>query len=1023
MGAQPGRCSCGAPYTPPDRFCARCGRSLAPAVPPPPPPWAPVAPPAPPARARRPRLHPALVIVPLLVFTLVAAGGLALALPSGRWDLLPAMVTSVLHHGWSGRLNPAPPARSKAPAVDLRPLPGLRLTAPAGALDKSRKFAVKEISKSDLARLQRDSGVGAGYLLGGFSLEAGMGPREVFPGEMTVTLDLKQRQIPAELWPYMHLGRVDETGAFHALTTEHQGSQIRCRLRHNAVDIPFWVASAFIGYGVLVYIEKEKIPSGQYRTFYWKPKAPRFRVYVEESKSAYTLPANPREAKKVNDALGALFKRYFSGNSEDYQTDMIAMRADPEYKKLEVLLNDEKWLRENYLPRTVTYALEALDRGYDYLTKERGFRPPGGGSEGRVIDVYFAMGLENAGEARNPLSTSPFMVFDLARLPRVPFDQLTGDSKRTYDALQMVAMHELFHVDQSNYVWYDADQDTWLREATAVLLEEEAEAYYRQHKFVEAWETTITELEGDVEKPWLAQWSFFKCLDYFNADDNSGTRRHGYGAAVLLRFIRDNYFASGGQAQAAYLPMLMENYAKWNGDCLSGLYNTTNAGRPDALANQYLTYCFTHADQLMAARDRLPANSPSRVDRVLGGSGPDLVPWTLTQGPRPLSAEMAKVRLEGPARSQDSPDKGAAPVFGVSTDRLDDWAKGQVIIHVKQANGKWEPVRDGLMALPPQAEVRLMRVETYVRMPEGITAGAARTGPILFTLTQPPTPSHRLQGKNLVIEWDASNCARVASLASSATPLVKTGYIVTLTPPAGPALRLRCRERRLEIPLEELRRLAGRLADQGVGGRRPPPVTTSEDEKTLAEIAKAWQGPASQSYAVCYQEQVVARSGKALVGPVSGTHSFSLEDEKIENQALSGSWIGRIPFTGGEMVRYDIIETGGGNFRGTYSMPGQGPETYPIRGRWHPVTQQWTMEIRVQEGSSVNMWYPFPGMLQKLPAGLLYSVAPPALLKRAASGTPALNWSDSPQDKHWRDLLNLLSREAQNAKKKGSRSR
>jgi hypothetical protein len=177
-------------------------------------------------------------------------------------------------------------------------------------------------------------------------------------------------------------------------------------------------------------------------------------------------------------------------------------------------------------------------------------------------------------------------------------------------------------------------------------------------------------------------------------------------------------------------------------------------------------------------------------------------------------------------------------------------------------------------------------------------------------------------------------------------------------------------------------------------------------------MSEALSGGGRPKLAVSYQE-VAAVPGSPL-GPMSAVATFEIGDEARTAGDITGTWVGRVPFSSGELMRIDMQQELGGDFVGTMRFQGG---SVPMKGTWQPSTNGWQIEQR-----DSNLWMPMflvaPGYAQKLPADKIYLVAPPALLTRVDKKRPELGWSRQPNDMQWQDLLKVISSEMKQSDKK-----
>ena len=187
-------------------------------------------------------------------------------------------------------------------------------------------------------------------------------------------------------------------------------------------------------------------------------------------------------------------------------------------------------VRLHQMPDKVVAVERSLLLAREYL-KSRNFKLPAKVTAYIVTRESLAKTGKLEGYQTNPVFGSPFMVM-LA-------DADEGRNNNT-------AMHELLHVVQSHYVWYDRKSSIAASEASAMLLEREALPYYAAAKKPLA-------TDGQI----LAQFLVYRHGLDGPTSDETLRQRHGYGLSIFLEYLRDNYY-SGDK-----LAFHKEFLAKW----------------------------------------------------------------------------------------------------------------------------------------------------------------------------------------------------------------------------------------------------------------------------------------------------------------------------------------------------------------------------------------------------------------------------------------------------------------------------
>jgi len=625
------------------------------------------------------------MVIPTRVRILVAvAAGLALVVlaflvlliaPSGEWRLLPRMARTTLTRGPSGRLNPAPIPRSGSPRIDMEPMDGLRIQAPADALDQPRQIRFTELSDTEVRAAARELGLAAAYPFMGFKLDAGMERFERFPGELTVTWDLRRAGIPEELWDHVHVVQKDEHGGVFNLDSQRDGRRLYFQAEHNSVILTYIIYTAGItiipaGLATLYQRDTDLIPPGPYIPFRL-PDADRFLIHLGAQQVPFR---NPTEVARVLGEMNALRRRVdlppipddvlkppFVLVPAEHFRDPAALEKeaellrDPDYKALVAYWRNNTWLMDNVVPTRVAHVARALVHAEQYL-RSHGFRWPT-----YRINVYVPeRQLNEFGYVADGWFTRPFVALSPHIVPGVEMNTpaWTPEVQGCWDTLNLTALHEVFHVVQSRYFWLPEvrGHDLWFWEATAVTLEDDARSYYlgQSRWNVSSWHGTFG--------PWS---TFTREFDY-TSGDQSARQQHGYGASHFLTYLRDRYYggtpaprrdvviSAPGQGPVfraptrtppyrprhLFLQRLMEDYSAMRGGRVRSLYRITSNSSTQ-LGKDYADFVRTNADTLFIW--------PGYPAAVLSERDPHHF-WTHTEI-KEMRSEVLELRLKVPADS------------------------------------------------------------------------------------------------------------------------------------------------------------------------------------------------------------------------------------------------------------------------------------------------------------------------------------------------------------------------------------
>lgn len=945
----------------------------------------------------------------LLVVTVFAGVPLV---RSNRWGLLPDVIAGTLRGDSGDAPHPEATTRPDTSAVHDEPFPGIKIDAPAGALDVDRAFTARRLDAAEMATADAAVSQQGLIALGGYDIDAGMAEEDLFFDPIDISFDLEDLGIPEALWSDVGIATVAKDGTVFLVDSELHRGVLAIETRHNGAWLPVLIPMLVAASTALVIKDRASIPAGDFSAIYWTPGAQHFRILYPSS----WVSRDPAAVKQAEAEYAALLKKHkltaadlaskptapavdpFSELSDigsqlaERLARLEALHADPEHQALRERAKSADWLKEAYLPTRVGHVLTALDRGREYLD-HRGFRKPGVEKYGFATDVYIvdkSLGAELYGEAHNTWTASPFIVIDGTKVPDVDVSAFSALHKNAFDEIQMAAMHELFHVVQSAYVFVDRNRYLWFNEATAVLLEREAEGYYvTDKKYATTWDTT--KRSYDV---------FFDPMDFFDSSGAKPNQQHGYGESYFFEFLRDYYFTTAS-ARKQFLPKLYEDVASIRGGGIPSLYRTTG-GTPESLQKVFYAFTYASGGEFVTAHTGT-GTTPKTPQTTINAANPMHVMRFAKDG-APLSTLITQIDIDG-APGQSGAQKAVDPVYVLSTLGIEEHGAIVRLSVPAGSKGEWDEITGGCV-LPAQRRFHVMRAETYVTAPAAVTgAGDAVTdhGPVVYGMYPGTAPTVEIKDEQVTVSWKPSPAAEVRQ--ADGTGALISGYRVTLTMPDGKTTTFSVNEPRAEFPLELLDKLL--KADKQTGKNqlfRALQSIGQRDAITLINITEALGAGMRPKIRIAYQE-VAAIPGSPR-GPLSAVTEFEYGDEERTSDDITGTWAGSVPFSEGELMRIDIVQQANGDFYGTMHWG----DVIPIRGTWNATARSWSIE-----GRESQVWMPmflvFNGQLQKLPGDKLYMFAPPALLSRHSSEAPDLGWEPEEGDMELKDLLNQIQQE------------
>ncbi len=126
---------------------------------------------------------------------LILGAAVGLLILVGGWYLL--LESHLLLWPFSGPPG-VPAVVSGSRGVNLKPLPGVRITAPRNAMDHIREVRFEDLGQEGVEGLRRELNPSSGsFPLLAFELDTGMAPEERYPGDMTLSFDLKRWGYPS----------------------------------------------------------------------------------------------------------------------------------------------------------------------------------------------------------------------------------------------------------------------------------------------------------------------------------------------------------------------------------------------------------------------------------------------------------------------------------------------------------------------------------------------------------------------------------------------------------------------------------------------------------------------------------------------------------------------------------------------------------------------------------------------------------------------------------------------------------
>lgn len=147
---------------------------------------------------------------------------------------------------------PLPPVVGNSKPVDVEPVEGIRITAPANALDKDREFKITAVDEKTWDQTEKAlAEVSGEQMLFCFDLDAGMKPDEVLPGEYSLSIDLEKMGIPSILHDKISVWRQGENGLEKYTSWVKDGKLCYCSDKNSITLASLAIGSGLVTLGAL----------------------------------------------------------------------------------------------------------------------------------------------------------------------------------------------------------------------------------------------------------------------------------------------------------------------------------------------------------------------------------------------------------------------------------------------------------------------------------------------------------------------------------------------------------------------------------------------------------------------------------------------------------------------------------------------------------------------------------------------------------------------------------------------------
>lgn len=418
-------------------------------------------------------------------------------------------------------IEPVEPIVGNSKPVDVEPVDGIRITAPANALDKDREFKITPVSDQDWKMLENKMADASDeQMLFCFDLDAGMEPDEHQPGEFTLTLNLEKMGIPPILHKHLTVWR-QAGDQLYKYTSWLQNGKLTFSSDQNCFVIfalPSGMALLKTVVGALVILggatyayetwEKHATTGDLYKNFFTMNKdavkfeikdsygdftvyfrfkdteyADRFDTYKENCEN-FVRRGKELEEKAETEYGRQVEEKYNEERAEWTTWQKIMGSAEAKRKaraaidKAAILakLCEEDALLKRYaegmqLPPSIIDIGEQLKVANRYLTDNQVCRPQTRNLEVNLVDTEHA-GTSLA-EYRNTATKMPYIFVNYEQLVK---GRTRYSRKGKGEAMLITLTHELFHHRQKCKFL-----DFRTEETTAAYIETGAAKYYVEH--------------------------------------------------------------------------------------------------------------------------------------------------------------------------------------------------------------------------------------------------------------------------------------------------------------------------------------------------------------------------------------------------------------------------------------------------------------------------------------------------------------------------------------------------------------
>ncbi len=147
------------------------------------------------------------------------------------------------------------PAQGNSHQVMLRPMAGITISAPENALDHNRKISLDFAGSGEWKMAVKALKEEQTIPLCAFEFDAGMKPDEIIPGNFSISFDLKQMGIPANLYHRVQIWRVPQKDMdqYYQYSSKINGNKLTIKSNQNSLLV-VCLGTAAVTYGVMKFV-------------------------------------------------------------------------------------------------------------------------------------------------------------------------------------------------------------------------------------------------------------------------------------------------------------------------------------------------------------------------------------------------------------------------------------------------------------------------------------------------------------------------------------------------------------------------------------------------------------------------------------------------------------------------------------------------------------------------------------------------------------------------------------------------